>query len=199
MLPSDLISRLASEPTVGFHGLVVVPFHFLFPLFLMSWFSRRQRNRQHRRRHVLDVKLSTEQRRGARLRWLGLTLATASVAFLILVACWRGGEWALQRLIFRNAAFAVNEIDIGTDGVIALEQLRRWAGIELESNLFALDLNRIKREFLEYVPVIQSAEVERILPHTLRIRVIEREPLAQFVFAQPRAGGNSGSGHLHAG
>lgn len=154
----------------------------------MSWFSRRQRNRQHHRRHVLDVKLSNEQRRGARLRWLGLTLATASVAFLILVACWRGGEWALQRLIYQNPAFAVNEIDIGTDGVIALEQLRRWAGVELDSNLFALDLNRIKRD-LEYVPVIQTAEVERILPHTLRIRVTEREPLAQFVFAQPRLGG----------
>lgn len=154
----------------------------------MSWFTRRHRNRQHRRRHVLDVKLSNEQRRGAQVRWLGFTLATASVAFLILLACWRGGEWALQRMIYQNPSFAVTEIDLATDGVIALEQLRRWAGVEVEANLFALDLNRIKRD-LEYVPVIQSAEVERILPHTLRIRVTEREPLAQFVFAQPRLGG----------
>jgi cell division septal protein FtsQ len=36
---------------------------------------------------------------------------------------------------------------------------------------------------------VQSASVERILPHTLRILVIEREPLAQASLMRPRAGG----------
>jgi cell division septal protein FtsQ len=44
--------------------------------------------------------------------------------------------------------------------------------------LFALDLTRVKRD-LELVPAIETAAVERVLPHTLKIRVVEREPIAQ--------------------
>ncbi len=154
----------------------------------MISFRSRQRNRQNTRRHVLNVKLSSEQRRGARLRWMGVASGTAAIAFLALFLCWRGGDWALQKLIYRNPAFAVRDIDVETDGVIASEQLRRWAGVSLDDNLFAIDLARIKRD-LEYVPVIRSAEVERILPSTLKVRVMEREPVAQFIFAQPKLGG----------
>ena len=53
--------------------------------------------------------------------------------------------------------------------------------VGLENNLFALDLSRVKRD-LELVPAIESADVERILPHTLKICVTEREPIAQFDF-----------------
>ena len=155
----------------------------------MSWFNRRRRNRQHTRRQVLDVKLSSEQRRNLHVRWLGVAFGSVAIAFLVLFGCWRGGEWVLQRMIYQNIAFAVRDIDVETDGVIAREQLRRWAGARTDDNLFALDLARIKRD-LEYVPVIRQAEVERVLPHTLHIRVTEREPVAQFIFAQPRIGGS---------
>ena len=154
----------------------------------MISFLRPQRNRQNTRRHVLNVKLSSEQRRSARVRWMGVAFGTGAVAFLALFLCWRGGDWALQRLIYRNPTFAVRDIVVETDGVIASEQLRRWAGVSLEDNLFAIDLARIKRD-LEYVPVIRAAEVERILPSTLKVRVTEREPVAQFIFAQPKLGG----------
>ncbi len=155
----------------------------------MSWFKRRRRNRQHTRRQVLDVKLSSEQRRDLRVRWLGVAFGSVTIAFLVLFGCWRGGEWVMQRMIYQNPTFAVRDIDVETDGVIAGEQLRRWAGARVDDNLFALDLGRIKRD-LEYVPVIRQAEVERVLPHTIHIRVSEREPVAQFIFAQPRLGGS---------
>lgn len=154
----------------------------------MSWFSRRRKNRQHVRRHVLDVKLSTSQQRSTRLRWLGVTLGTAALAIGVSLGAWRGGEWALQRLLYQNPAFAIHELEAETDGVIAAEQIRRWTGVRLEDNLFAIDLARVKRD-LEFVPVVRSAEVERVLPHTLRVRIVEREPVAQFIFAQPRLGG----------
>jgi len=79
-------------------------------------------------------------------------------------------------------------LDVQTDGIIALQQLRHWAGVKLEDNLLALDLARVKRD-LELVPMIRSVAVERILPHTLRVRVTEREPIAQFIFPQIRAAG----------
>jgi cell division septal protein FtsQ len=42
----------------------------------------------------------------------------------------------------------------------------------------ALDLARVKRD-LELVPLISSVSLERVLPRTLRIRVTEREAVAQ--------------------
>jgi hypothetical protein len=82
-------------------------------------------------------------------------------------------------------------LDIQTDGVISVEQLRRWAGVSTGQNLFALDLVRVKRN-LELAPPIQSASVERILPRTLRIRIFERDPIAQISAARPVPEGGVG-------
>src|ERR1043165_2330782 len=100
----------------------------------------------------------------------------------------RGGRWVMNRVGPENPAFAIKEIDLQTDGIISIDQLRRWSGVKLEDNLLALDLSRVKRD-LELVPVIESASVERVLPATLRIRVSEREAVAQFIFPQQRTGG----------
>ncbi len=98
------------------------------------------------------------------------------------------GEWLLQRFIYENPAFAIHHLDIQTDGVLSIEQLRHWAGVKLNDNLWALDLTRVKRD-LEFMPIIASAESERVLPHTLRIRITERQPIAQYNFPQTRANG----------
>src|SRR5262245_45642740 len=124
-------------PGEDFQGASASPLQVHF----MSWFSRRRRNRQNTRRRVLDVKLSTEQRRSTRLRWLGVVLGGAILAFVVLFGGWRGSDWVLQRLLYQNPTFAVREIDVDTDGVIAREQLLRWAGVNLDDNLFALDLS----------------------------------------------------------
>ena len=91
---------------------------------------------------------------------------------------YRAGEWALNRFVYENKAFAIKEIDVQTDGVIAVDQLHRWAGVRAGENLLALDLARVKRD-LEMIPLVQFVSVERILPHTLRICITEREPVAQ--------------------
>ena len=64
--------------------------------------------------------------------------------------------------------------------MIALEQIRRWAGVKRGDNLFRLELSRIKRD-LELIPAIQSVAVERVPPRELRIHVQERVPVAQIV------------------
>jgi cell division septal protein FtsQ len=61
--------------------------------------------------------------------------------------------------------------------------------VKLGQNLFALDLGRVKRD-LEMVSVVHSVAVERIMPNTLRLRVVERAPLAQFYV--PRLQGTNG-------
>lgn len=154
------------------------------------WFGSSNRNRRFRREHVLDVKLRSNQVRAARLRAVTLLVTIGLGTVIVLFLIWRGGELALQRFVYENDAFAIRVVDVRTDGVISLEQLRKWAGVKAGDNLFALDLARVKRD-LELIPAIKSADVERILPRTLKLRVTERLPVAQ-VFAlraRPQGGG----------
>jgi len=144
----------------------------------MVFIKRKKGNRRFERERVLDVKLRTRPARNARLRLAGTALAIAVGTVTGLYTLWRGGEWALDRFIFQNDAFAVVEMDIQTDGWLSRDQIRRWTGVKPGDNLFNIDLARIHRD-LELVPVIRSASVERILPHTLRVRVAERAPVAQ--------------------
>jgi hypothetical protein len=157
----------------------------------VSWFARKSRNRRPgREQHVLDVKLRSDQVRATRLRLgavgLGMTIATLAGFFLI----WRAGAWTLDRLIYENPAFAVERIDVKTDGVVSAEQVRRWSGVKPGQNLLALDLARVKRD-LEMAPAIRAAAVERVMPHTLKLRVSERVPVAQISVLRLKQGGGA--------
>jgi cell division septal protein FtsQ len=151
------------------------------------WFQRKKKNHRFERHHVLDVKLRSAEVRRARVRLATMAISLTLATLFGLYLFWRGGDWALNRFVYENDGFAIHEFDVQTDGVIALEQIRRWSGIKLEDNLLALDLPRVKRD-LELIPAIRSAAVERVLPHTLRLRIIEREPIAVIHF--PRVTGN---------
>jgi cell division protein FtsQ len=159
------------------------------------WFKRKPKNRRLGRDYVLDVKLRSSQVKAKRTRMAVLAVLGCFATIFGLFVCWRSGEWALNRFVYENKAFAIQDIDVQTDGVIASEQLRRWMGVKSGQNLLALDLAKVKRD-LEIVPVIHSASVERILPHTLRVRVIEREPLAQVVVARRQEANGIGSAVL---
>lgn len=156
----------------------------------MFWFKRKQRNRRFTREHVLEVKLRSSQVHAARVRLAAMALGLLFAAVLGIYAVVRGGKVLLDVWVYDNPSFAIQEIDVQTDGVVATDQLRRWAGVKPGQNLLALDLARVKRD-LEMVPVVQSASVERLLPHTLRLRVLEREPLAQIILPKPRPGGGA--------
>ncbi len=149
------------------------------------WFKREPKNRRLSRRHVLDVKLRSQQVRATRLRLGAVVLAVTFGTVFGLYLFWRAGEWALDKFVYENSEFAIRHIDVQTDGVIATDQLRRWSGVRLGENLMALDLGSVKRN-LELVSTIDSVSVERVLPRTLQIRVTERQPVAQVDV--PRAG-----------
>jgi cell division protein FtsQ len=142
------------------------------------WFKRERKNRRLNRGHLLDVKLRSDQIHASRVR-LGLILLIVPLCTAFgLYLFWRTGEWALDRFVYENSEFAIQQVDVLSDGVIAPEQLRRWSGVKPGANLIALDLASVKRNF-ELVSTIGSVSVERILPRTLKIRVTERQPVAQ--------------------
>jgi cell division septal protein FtsQ len=153
------------------------------------WLKRKRKNRRAQERdHELDVKLRTSQTRAARVRMAGLGVAVLFSLALAALVLWRGGEWVLDRLIYENDAFAIRQIDVQTDGVLTSDAIRAWAKVRLGENLMALDLMRVKRS-LERQPPIQFGAVERVLPHTLKITVNEREPVAQTIVTLIRPGG----------
>jgi cell division septal protein FtsQ len=152
---------------------------------MFDWIGGRRRNRRFGERvHLLDVKLRASQARAARLRVFG---AGVAVVFS-LVAAWRGGQWLLDSLIYKNDAFAIQQIEVQTDGVLTSETIRRWAMVRTGQNLMALDLARVQRD-LEMQPPVQFAAVERVLPRTLKLSVTEREPVAQTLLTLGRADG----------
>jgi cell division septal protein FtsQ len=142
------------------------------------WFKREQKNRRLSRGHVLDVKLRSDQVRASRLRMLLLSFLVVGSTVLGIYILWRAGEATLNLLVYENSDFAIARVDVQTDGVIAPDQLRRWLGVKPGANLIALDLAAVKRN-LELVPAIESVSIERILPRTLKVRVTERNPIAQ--------------------
>jgi hypothetical protein len=155
----------------------------------MGLLKRKSGNQRLKQRNVLDVKLSVAQVRRHRFRVLFFGTAALVAVILTVCVCWRTGELVLDRLVYENQNYTLQVLDIQTDGVISVEQIRRWAGVKTGDNLFALDLARIKRD-LELFPGIQSVAVERVLPRTLRLHVQEREPVAQILTAR-MAGSNA--------
>ncbi len=154
------------------------------------FFHRKPQNRRLGREYVLDVKLRSSQVRATRRRRLTVAGSVLLIVSLGAFLLWRAGQWALDQFLYANPAFATRQIDLETDGIIGREQLKNWAGVKAGDNLLALDLTRVKRN-LENVPFIHSVSVERVLPHTLRIRVGEREPIAQIEVVRSRSGGGA--------
>ncbi len=142
------------------------------------WFRRKKKNRRLSRSRVLDVKLRSGQVRATRTRLVAIAFGVLFGTVFGLYLFWCAGAWALDYFVYENPEFAIRHIDVQTDGVILPDQLRRWAAVKPGDNLLALDLATIKRN-LELVSMVASVSVERVLPHTLRIRVSEREPVAQ--------------------
>lgn len=142
------------------------------------WFKRERKNRRLNRGHVLDVRLRSDQVTAARTKLASIALGVLFGTVFGLYLLWRTGEWALDKFIYENSAFAIQSIEVQTDGVIAPEQLRRWTRVRIGANLIALDLASVKRN-LELVSTIDSVSVERVLPRTLKVRVTERNPVAQ--------------------
>jgi len=154
----------------------------------MGFFVRKQSNRRLGRRELLDVKARSALVRRRRLHWSALAFGLSFGTILFVYLAWRTINWSLDKLVYQNPAYAINRIDVYTDGVISPEQIRQWSGVRPGQNLLALDLSAIKLN-LERVPHVKLAAVERVLPHTLRIRVVEREPLAVVYAPYQRASG----------
>ncbi|MBI2947791.1 MAG: FtsQ-type POTRA domain-containing protein [Verrucomicrobia bacterium] len=132
--------------------------------------------------------MRARQIRATRLRVITKLAAIVFGTALTLGLFWYGSDWALKEWLYKNPAFSIKHLDVQTDGDISREQILAWAAVKPGDSLLAIDLLRIERD-LQLQPVVQEASVVRVLPDTLKIRVMEREAIAQVTgFQAPSAG-----------
>ena len=108
-----------------------------------------------------------------------LLLGAAGIAFF--------GIYGARRFLFSgNDRFRLREIEVRSGGYWQdkAPQLAARIGVHPGDNLFLLDPGELRRRLLA-IPGVENSEVFRILPHTLRLRVIERVPRA--VLSNPRS------------
>jgi hypothetical protein len=152
---------------------------------------RKKENRKRpKKENVLDVKARSDStsRRRAQVVFMALSFFVGIVGSAWGI--WKGGEYLLNRFVYESKSFAIQKIEIRSNGIITRERLLHWAGVKVGDNLLELDLPRVKTN-LELAPNIRSVSLERKLPNVLKIRVWEHHPVARFVAVLPR--GDNGS------
>jgi cell division septal protein FtsQ len=150
------------------------------------WFRRSNQNRKFRRESVLEVKAASRETRRTRWRLMSTAVASAVGTLIALYVIWRVGDWTLRTLVYENTAYAIEHIEVQTDGILPGEWLRDSAGVQKGENLLALNLYRVQRD-VELMPLVRQASVQRVPPNTLRVRVSERIPIAEVKLPQLRA------------
>lgn len=110
--------------------------------------------------------------------------------FAVLLAV--GGVWVWQQGIIGRTAEAVNSAAFGSTatagykveslylegrGRTPMAEIQKAIGVKIGDPILQISLNEVRGR-LEQVQSIKSAVVERSLPSTLHIRIVEREPVA---------------------
>jgi cell division protein FtsQ len=107
-----------------------------------------------------------------------VVLLLLGLAAVLLLGVYAGLRYAGSLFFSRNPKFELKTIDIATDGRLTPSQLCEYANLKPGVNLFTIDFAALRKK-LEEVPLVESVAIERKLPDTLSIRVIERVAMAQ--------------------
>lgn len=137
----------------------------------------RRATRKRRRDHLLEVTATAETERRRRNQKIFLYVGEAIVLFGIVAFSWIGIRALLDSQIFRNPQYAVRVIEVDTGGVMSREEALDKTGIHEGLNIFSLNLDSAQRA-LNILPEVKSANVERILPDGVSIRIEPRYPVA---------------------
>lgn len=124
----------------------------------------------------IEARITGQSKKGRR-RFGVLISITVVVAGLIWLALM--GTQTLAKFLFTdNEEYLIRRFELHSDGRLKPWHIREYAGLKEGQNLFAVDLERIRRD-LESVPLVSDAEVCRRLPDTLVVKVKERVALAR--------------------
>ena len=116
-------------------------------------------------------------------------MATAAVIFLLsiglLALVWFLLAKAGEALYSQNDRYKIVHLDIKTGKVLTPELIQEYTHIHEGMNLFGFDAKTVRADVLHRAPNVKSISFTRQLPDTVKIDVVERDPVARF-------GGKSG-------
>jgi len=97
------------------------------------------------------------------------------IGIVVVVGASAGVAWAARRYVLTSPRFAVKTIAV--EGVVRTspERIAEAGGVAVGDNVLAADLESVARR-IEAEPWVESASIQRKLPGTLSIQVVEHEP-----------------------
>lgn len=83
-------------------------------------------------------------------------------------------------ILFRSPLFIIDRVVVQGHGLLKESEIVRASGIVTGLNIFQADLQSATSK-IQSMPVIKEVQVERILPGTIAVKVVERVPVALVV------------------
>ena len=97
---------------------------------------------------------------------------------IIVLLCWLAFRTATG-MFSRNPMYEIVNLDIDTTSQVVKEYMRGEFKIRRGGNLFGFNIQKARRTFFKFAPHYRSMEITRVLPDTLKISLVERQPVAQ--------------------
>jgi len=121
-----------------------------------------------------DQKLSQKSPPLPKILWIPMIGILAIVIGALLT-------WKLGAVFFwENPKYNIQKLDIHVEGAtITAAHVREYMRIAEGTNLFSSQLNSLRSDFLRKAPIAKSVKIQRHLPDTLTIEVVERIPVAR--------------------
>lgn len=114
---------------------------------------------------------------------IGLAMGIAS---LVAVA-WLGPKWYSQKdkpFDLTGPSRPIARVEFGSDGALDARWFSNWISIKHDDSLMEIDIHKLRQE-LEAIGQIESVEVRRVFPDSLRLRLKERRPILRLVTHRP--------------
>ena len=143
--------------------------------------------KQRKRQHLLDVKVRAKNVAARRTQSALLTVCGFILIASVLGGIAFGAKRILNALFFGNSDYALEAIEVKSDGNLTREAILRAADVAEGKNIFAINLPKV-REQLSALPQVEESRVQRILPNKLVISVQERRPVAWVVPPETNVG-----------
>ena len=75
--------------------------------------------------------------------------------------------------------YEIANLEIDSTSSVVNDFIRGELKIRAGGNLFGFDIQNARETFLKFAPNFRSMEITRVLPSTLKISLVERQPVAQ--------------------
>ncbi|MBV9642043.1 MAG: FtsQ-type POTRA domain-containing protein [Verrucomicrobia bacterium] len=136
--------------------------------------------RQRKSQHLLDVKVRAKKVAARRIQRVLLTMCGFILITSMLGGIAFGAKRIFNALFFANADYALQAIEVTSDGNLTREAILRAADVVEGKNIFSISLPEVQ-ERLAALPQVEESRIQRVLPNKLVISVQERRPVAWVV------------------